>query len=71
VSAGPPVTLFGAVLASPKRGRPRVQEPMAPISVRFAPREHDRIIAAANTHGVTVSEFMRSAILRAVRTPRS
>jgi predicted HicB family RNase H-like nuclease len=64
------ITWLGAAESTPKRGRPRVQEPRAPVSIRLAPREHDRVIAAANTHGVSVSEFMRAAVLRALGPPR-
>jgi len=64
------ISLFGADIRTPPRGRPRVAEPRVPVSIRLAASEHDRVIAAANTHGVSVSEFMRSAVLRALRPPR-
>ena len=61
------ISLFGADLGTPKRGRPRVAEPMAPISVRFKASEHDQIIKAALDQGVSVTSFMRAVVLRAVR----
>ena len=65
------LTLFGAPIEKPRGGRPRVAEPMAPISVRFKPSEHDQIIQAANARGMTVTGFMRAAVLRATKVPVS
>jgi len=64
------ITLFGADIVTPKRGRPRVAEPMAPISVRFKPSDHDQIIKAALDRGMSVTAFMRAVVLSAVRRPR-
>jgi uncharacterized protein (DUF1778 family) len=63
------ISLFGADLRTPPRGRPRVAEPMAPISVRFKASEHDQIIKAALERGMSVTGFMRAAVLQAVRRP--
>ena len=63
-------TWMGAAESTPKaRGRPRVAEPMAPISVRFTPAQHDQIIKAALNQGMSVTSFMRAVVLRAVRRP--
>ena len=62
------ISLFGADLGTPKRGRPRVAEPMAPISVRFKASEHDQIIKAAHAHDVSVSKLVRAWLRRQLRS---
>jgi hypothetical protein len=72
MSSGPDrhsLTMLGA--ESPRRGRPRGPEPRSPVTAHFGATEHDRIIAAASERGLTVAEFVRSAVRRALpRRPR-
>jgi predicted HicB family RNase H-like nuclease len=54
----------------PRRpGRPRA-EPSSSVSTKIAVTDHDRLIAAANKRGLSVSAFVRGALLNALRPPR-
>jgi hypothetical protein len=61
------IQLLDANAAPRPRGRPRAAAPLEPISIRFAAADHDRIIAAANARGLSVSEFCRCAVRSALR----
>jgi hypothetical protein len=50
----------------PRRGRPRGPEPRSPVTAHFGATEHDRIIAEARDRGLTVAEFVRAAVRRAL-----
>jgi hypothetical protein len=63
------LSIFGG--DAPRRGRPRGPEERLGVSARFGSAEHDRIIEAARDRGLTVAEFVRSAVRRALpRRPR-
>jgi hypothetical protein len=70
MSAGPDRESL-VFLDAPRRGRPRGLEPKSPVTAHFGAAEHDRIIAEARDRGMTVAEFVRTAIRRALpRRPR-
>jgi hypothetical protein len=46
-----------------KRGRPRVQDPLSPVSTRLPTRHHDRLVRLANRRGESVSETVRQVII--------
>jgi len=51
----------------PRRGRPRLPEPRIAISSRVAPADYDKLVAAANARGVSVSAYVRVTLLGALR----
>jgi hypothetical protein len=52
----------------PRRpGRPRALEPRSSVSTSLAVTDHDRLIAAAQARGLSVSAFVRGALLSALR----
>ncbi len=53
-----------------RRGRPRGPEPRSPVTAHFGATEHDRIITAARDRGLTVAEFVRAAVRRALTARR-
>jgi len=56
---------------SPRRpGRPRAPEPRSSVSTSIAAPDHDRLIAAAQARGLSVSAFIRRTLLSALRPPR-
>lgn len=51
-------------------GRPPSPAPAVPVSSRLAPTDYDALARAASRHGVSVSAFVRGALLAALRPPR-
>lgn len=64
------VSANSLIVASPRRrGRPKVDEPLKPVTTWVPPAYLDRLDALALKHDVSVSKFVRRAIEDALRKP--
>lgn len=50
-------------------GRPRNAEPSATVCTWVPARTHDRLIAVAERHGCSVSEYVRRVLVLTLRAP--
>lgn len=53
---------------SPARTRSESRQRTALVALRLLPNERDKLAEAAHSRGMTLSEFIRSSALQAVRT---
>lgn len=49
------------------RGRPRVDEPLSPVSTRVPASYHDRLVKLANQRDQSVSETVRQLLIIRLR----
>lgn len=52
-----------------RRGRPRVADPVSPVSTRLPTPTYDRLIALANRREVSVSALIRQIVILQLHKP--